>query len=322
MEEALVEDLLDVGVGHGEGGLPAVDAGRLDGLDVADLDGRHIGQGEEAPARPLPHDGRAAHLGAVPEGLGEALGVAGLVEIVELLGGRAGELLDERRHVRALGDGSVARDPAGRPAQRRQVDVGHLLDGGTLDLHDHVPEAHVAGLRARQPRPMRLPERGGRQRLGLELLVGFRQGQAQLRLGDPPDRVEGHRRRLVLEAGELVGDGGRQHVEAGRHELAELDHEPAELGGQRMEAHRRGAQALLAAPLGQPAQPQARQYPVEEPLLRDEPREVTQDAPVTGPKASAATHTTSAGAGPRDRLSTSPRQGWCRPSDVPRRSHR
>jgi hypothetical protein len=93
---------------------------------------------------------------------------------------------------------------------------------GPLDL-DHDLAA------ARQRGPVHLAERGGGQRLLLELREEVADLAAELGLDDLGDDVEPERLGVVLEPRQRGGVRRGQQVEAGRQQLAELDVRRAEL---------------------------------------------------------------------------------------------
>ena len=212
----------------------------------------------------------------------EGLGVAALGEVVDLGARRRGELVDEGVDVGPVADRLVALQPPAHPAQCRQVDLDHLLDVGALDLDHHVGEPLLGRVGRVQPRPVHLPERRSGERRLVEPCVALGQRVGELRLGEGTDRVEVLRRHLVLQTGELVGDLGRQYVEARREELAHLDHQPAHVDGERAEADG-GAPVPLRAGARRPA---AQADAVQEDLPEDEAEghsaEEEHDAPVAG----------------------------------------
>ena len=122
--------------------------------------------------------------GVVGEVLREPLGARGLVQVVDLLEARVRELLDERRHVDAVGDEPDAAEPTGDPAQRPQVDVDDLVDPRSLDLDDDLAQAGVFGVGIRQRRAVRLTEGCRRQRRRIDEGVRPLERNAQLGLGE------------------------------------------------------------------------------------------------------------------------------------------
>ena len=88
--------------------------------------------------------------------------------------------------------------------------------------------------------------------------VGARERDAELGLRGAAYVGEGHRRDLVLQALELFRDLGRQHVEARRHELPDLDHEAAEFDREHVEPLREALHARRPGALGDRAHAEAR----------------------------------------------------------------
>jgi hypothetical protein len=196
---------------------------------------------------------------------GESVEVGRLVEVVDLQQADPAELLDQPRRVDPVGHEGEPHQPAGHLAQRRQIGLDDVADPGTLHLDDGLGEAAHPGVIRRQSGAMHLPERGRRDRVRVELLEDAGERSAEALLGDPPDVLEGHRRGLVLEAGELLCDLGRQDVHPGGHELAELDHQAAQLRGQVVEAARQLHHPPVLAAHRHLPQADPRQHDVEPP---------------------------------------------------------
>ena len=234
------------------------DLGRIDArgpqpLDVVDLDRGDVGERQHPPGRALPGDLGDADTGIRREVLGEPLGVLRLVEVVDLLHARVRELLDEPGQVDVIRDDLHAVEPAGHLAQRGEVDVDDLVDPRPLDLDDDVGEPGVRGDIGRESRPMRLTEGCRSHRHRIDRGERALERQAELCLGEHSDGREVDGRDFVLESLELFRDLGREHVEARRHELADLDHEAAERQREGMEVAGDPRQPRRAAARGEPA---------------------------------------------------------------------
>ena len=107
-------------------------------------------------------------------------------------------------------------------------------------------------------------------------------------------RVERHGRDLVLQPLELFRDLGRQHVEARRQVLADLDHQAAEVERERVEPPGETLHARGPGCARRPAQADARQHELEPPRhARD-----------------AARRTAGCGGSARDRPGHSPPADW------------
>ena len=115
-------------------------------------------------------------------------------------------------------------DPAferpGDEAQHRPVALDHLLHARPLDLDHH----RVA---AAQLRSVGLPDRRGRERLGVELVERLVDRLAELGLEHLLDLVRRHALDVGVQVRELVGDRRGQQVGAGGGDLAELHEHPA-----------------------------------------------------------------------------------------------
>ena len=119
---------------------------------------------------------------------------------------------------------------ARRAAQRGEVALHRRLDAGPL----HLDDDRLAGV---QPRPVGLADRGRGERLPVELGEDLVDGRAQLRLEDRGDALPRLGRHAVLQLGQLVAELGRQEVDAGGGDLAELDVHPAGLLEHPPQAH-------------------------------------------------------------------------------------
>src|SRR5207248_10452933 len=113
----------------------------------------------------------------------------------------------ELRRLRAL------RGQAGAGAQDCEVERDLLLDPRPAHLHDYVAAA-------REQRAMRLGDRGGRERLGIDADEG---GPAQVLVDHLPDGCERLGRHLVDEPPQLLDVDVRKQVRPGREQLTELD---------------------------------------------------------------------------------------------------
>ncbi len=113
---------------------------------------------------------------------------------------------------------------------------------------------------------------------------------AQLSFGERSDRVERDGRNLVLQALELFGDLGGQNVQPRRHELADLDHQAAELDSQRVEALRDPAQPRPPSPRREAGETDPRQEKLEPPRLHQVERGESRDPAVPGTHAAGVGH--------------------------------
>ena len=137
--------------------------------------------------------------------------------VVELLGEALADLLRHRLRVHARGH--HLRDTQDQ-AQVLKVGAHGARDARVLDLDRHAPAVV-------QPRPVHLADRGGRERLRLELGEHVLERLAQVGLEHLAHLLERHARRGVAQLGELLlqapVDLGRQRarVDERRH-LADL----------------------------------------------------------------------------------------------------
>ena len=146
----------------------------------------------------------------------------GFAPVVELLLDTGDELLGEEAHADARAASTPPLELARREAQDRGVAPDDRLDAGPLDLHDDARAVE-------QHRPVGLPDRRGRERLEVERREGLLDRLAELGL----ERPRGPRPPATgpdlgaQEARAPTVTGLRQHVGAGRRDLAELHEHPA-----------------------------------------------------------------------------------------------
>ncbi|BDZ62445.1 hypothetical protein GCM10025873_22360 [Demequina sediminis] len=282
MEEAVEEELIEHDRGEGVRDVGGVDAGLAKARVIRDLDRGDVLKREHLPRGALPHHGGDSHARLVGEVGREALGVDPLVEIVDLLEAGLRELLDQGGHVDAAIDEPHAAQPPAHLPQRGEVDVHDVADPRALHLDHHVRKAGLGGVVLSQARPVCLAQRRGGHRDLIDRRVDLLERHAQLGLRERADRIEGHGRDLVLQVLELLGDLRRQHVESRGHELAELDHQPAQVHGEVAEAAREGLHPSVARALRDARQADARQHDLVPPRHREVPGGKTQDAAVAG----------------------------------------
>ncbi len=265
VEEAILEDLAQVGLEQPLGDLGAVDPRGRDRVVIGDLDRVHVLEREHAGRGVRPEDAGDAHTGAALEVGGQRLGVAPFGQVVDLLVEDARELGQQGGHVDAAADGRVAVQPVAHGAQRGQVGSDDGLDIGPLDLDDDagggavilIPVLVLNGQAERGP--VDLAQRGGGEGHFLERGEPFGQRRAQLGLGHLADVGEGFRGDLVLQPGQLGRDLLGEHVETGGEELSHLDEYPTHVDRQRAKIRGDVAQPVGARALHPSAKAQARQ---------------------------------------------------------------
>lgn len=280
--EQLREHLLGQPNGH----VRRVDTEPAQCGDIADLDRGDVLQRQDAPGAALPDDLRRAGprpvARGVPEVLPEGRRLRGFVQVVDLFVAGVREFLDQCGHIGASGDERDFRQPAGDLPQCGEVHLHDIGDAGALHLDDHIGVPRLSGEGGVEPRPVGLSQRRCGDRFRGEGRESARQRHPQVGLGLRPDRVEAHRGDIVLQRGEFLGDLRREHVDAGGHELADLDHQPAEVGRQPPEPQGGAGQALRLAPPAPGAQAQPGQHQVEPPDLQHHGQPEGHDAPVAG----------------------------------------
>jgi len=158
----------------------------------------------------------------VGEVLGEAAHVVRLDREVDLLGQRLAELRDQPGGRVAAQLGDLRLGDLRHPLEDRQVGPDHPVEVRALDLeHDLLP--------ALERRAVDLRDRGGRQRLLLELAEHVVDLSAELRLDQLADPRRVERGDLVLQLAQLDHQAHRDQVGPGGHHLPQLDEGRTEL---------------------------------------------------------------------------------------------
>ena len=158
----------------------------------------------------------------VGEVLGEALGVAALAQVIQLVAHGIGELLDHLLQVLEDRRVDAARRQVRQVAQDLQIQLNLAGDAGLLDL-DH----HLAAIAQRGG--VDLADRGAGQRRMVEAGEDALGRRAQLGLQQRRDLGVRHRRQAVLQRRERLDVGVRQDIGAGAEDLAQLDEGGAKL---------------------------------------------------------------------------------------------
>ena len=146
----------------------------------------------------------------------------GLAPEVELGPQALGELAEQVAGAEPLAERRAPLREVGEQRERGEVALHRRVDAGPLDLDDDA----LAGA---QPGPVGLADRGRGERLPVELgedVVDVAPSSASSTGRDALARL---RRHPVLQLGQLGADVGRQEVDAGRGDLAELDVDAARL---------------------------------------------------------------------------------------------
>ncbi len=282
VEEAVFEDLLQVGVQQARSHLRPVDPGSLDGGVVGDLDGQHVFQRQGAAGGVRPDHLRDAHARIAVEVEAEGVGVFSFRQVIDLFIQNTGELVQQSRDVGPPPDRAVALQPLPDGVQGGQVGLDDLLDVRPLHLDHHVHDrpgrrgiglpvgAGFGQVALAQPGTVHLAQGGRRQRLRIEFQEFLFQRGAEFGFGHPPDVGEVFGRHFVLQSGQLGGDHLRQHVDARGQELPDLDHHPAQSDSKQSEISCAAFQALLPGALRPAAQSQARHQQIPEDDAQDD----------------------------------------------------
>ncbi len=223
VEEAVHRQLLDERAECVAGDLVAVEAGRLDRLDVADLDALDELLGDDLGGREVGVDGRHVHAGQGLHVLGEAQGVVGLAAIVELLEDAGRELLEHADDVeRPYRLRAARRRRAPRSAGCRGRRGSRCVICGRCTLTATcVPSCSVA----RCTWAVEAAANGS----GSNVAYSSSGGAPSSSMMSLAHLVAGERRDGVLQLGELGRHVDRQHGRLARHDLADLHVGRAEL---------------------------------------------------------------------------------------------
>ena len=195
-------------------------------------------QRQETAGAQLLVDARHAHERPVGEHHGVEARDLRLAHIVELLAHPLADLAGDLARLDRPADPLVQRE---QEIELRQVG---------FDRRRHLRILQFAGdlFAVERPPLVHLAERG--RRGGLQVELGEALAPVRPEFGDhpPADEACAHRRRLRLQADQLVGVVGRQRVGDGGQELRDLHHRPLH----RAERRGEGARVGIAPAAGQP----------------------------------------------------------------------
>ena len=152
----------------------------------------------------------------------EGFRVPRLVRVVELEANRARELVDELLWIDELERAHALLQELRRLVEEPEVGLDLPRRLGALNLDRDL-------LAVREHGPVHLPDRGGGERLLVELDERLLHGQPELGLDRGTRLLERERRHVVLQAAQLDHDVRRHDVRPRREQLAELDERRAEL---------------------------------------------------------------------------------------------
>ncbi len=241
VNEMMDEDLLQVDIVEPACDLGAADAGRLDSLEVVDLDAGDVLQRQYAAGRVLPEDIGDVDARVRREIGREPVGVPPFGHKIEFGAGGGRELIVEPIQIDAIADGPIPFQPVDGQVQRGQVGGHQPLDAWALDLHHDF-------LAILQPRGVHLRQRGGRDRLRRKPGEDVVHRSAELGCDQRPDVFRSLRRHFILEALQLVCHHGRQDIHPDAEKLAQLDQDAAVSYSQSAKAVRVGAPSRHVCP--------------------------------------------------------------------------
>ena len=214
-----------------------VHAGRLQAVNILDRDAGHQLQREHIALGQLPVDPGHVITRLAPEIAPELRGVGGLAFQIEFIQQGLFKLLDhagktQRPALRIIFFGLL-----GEVMQQRHVLADQGLDTRPEHLDNKIPAILQFGA-------MHLGHRGRGQRFLVKLQKDLVQVTIIGLFNNPARHLARKRRHGVLQAGEFIGDIGRQQVPAGGEDLAELDIDRPEFFQHQTHAPRAGT--LLA----------------------------------------------------------------------------
>ena len=213
--EAVDADLLEVGAQQHAGELRVVVLDEGERRQLGDLAPAHELRRQHPRGGHVVHHAGDVDLRERGEVVAQDVGVARLLQVIQLVRQRDPGLLDGADEVQLPGDLGVLVERMGDVVEHRQL-LAHLLAHvRALDLHDDVGAVAEDGA-------VGLAERCGSERGRLEALEGLRDAHAELLLDDALDVGERERFDGVLQRFELGDVLGRDDVGPRRQDLSEL----------------------------------------------------------------------------------------------------
>ena len=258
VEEAVFQHFADDQARGVHGDAMAVEAGGVEGGQIVNLDAAQPLLHHQAARRMLPVDARHVDELLTLEVLAEAVGVATLAAVVQLLAQGVGELVGHLHRIERHEAGQPLAHQMGDVAEDVEVGVNQALDARPLHLDHHVRPVG-------QQRGVDLGQRGRGDGRGVEGGEDFRQRPAQLSLDQRQDRLPRVGRHVVLQVAQFGQHCRRQDFRPRAGDLAQLDERRAKLLQRQPQPHgRRHALRLLDAA---PQQPPRDVEPVGQPQL-------------------------------------------------------
>mmetsp|Transcript_39773 Transcript_39773/g.118392 ORF Transcript_39773/g.118392 Transcript_39773/m.118392 type:complete len:391 (+) Transcript_39773:2504-3676(+) len=223
MEEAVTQDLLQVGLNGLLCKLLSVQAQLVQRLAIVDLGPGHVLKHQHFSRGVIPHHLWHAHPAHALKVLAEEVGVAALHRVVNLLVQNAAALIINGDPVarRAVSLGVQLLQPHRQRAYVLEVNVKQVLEPRTLDLHHH--------LLAVNSRQVDLAKRRRRNGLWIEALKHLVDLLAQVGAQDLHSCLRVERWHVVLQHLQLLDELGREHVDARRELLPDFDERGAQL---------------------------------------------------------------------------------------------
>jgi len=216
MEKAVQQDHLEHGIGTDPCQGSLVQPGRADGVQIHGVDAFDVIQDADPLPHVLPVHSRNDDSGVGPEVRSQPVGVAALVDEIELAVDRKPELAHDFAGAQVIELGKLEFDQLRQLRHQAQVRVDGLGDAGPADLDYDVFAAVQLGA-------VHLGDRGGGDRPGVERREHLVHGRAQVPFELRPQRLEGERRHPPLKVAQFLDPFRRQQVDACGQNLPELD---------------------------------------------------------------------------------------------------
>ena len=216
VEIAGLDCLLEEGVDQPVGDRVQIMAGGDQRLAVRDLDAVDPVEGQHPPRSPVPVDRRDLVLVDLRHMLGKFRSAGGLAAQVQLAHRPAAEIGDDQLRAQALGLAAEGLEMGRRPFVGLDILGEFLDDAGAQHLDRNI-------LALERGRAMDLGDRGGADRIRVDMAVQFVQRLAEAELDFFANLAEGHRWQAVLQLQQIARGRFADHVGPGCQRLAELD---------------------------------------------------------------------------------------------------
>ena len=246
MEEAILKHLLDDDPCSVKGKLVTIHPGRIQSLDVINLDAMDAFQDEDPLSGIVPVDFGDVKIGLVGKVGSETVGVAPLAAVVHLGPQGIGELLGDLWQIVEPPQRGAFLDQTGQVEEDFQVYGNDILNPWALDFNYHL-------LATREDGTMHLGQRGRSNGFDLEGGENVLYGPAELHLNSGLDSFPGGWWYSVLKFAQLSDIGRGDEIGAGAEDLAKFDEGGPQLLDRQPRVLRQAEWGTLRLPMQQPA---------------------------------------------------------------------